>query len=95
LQLLSPDFSGFTIEADAAEIAVLERAKTADADLFIAASSRDTLNIFTALVARHHFGVKEVIARVHEPELEPFYNQLGIRTVNPTTLSAERLLELP
>jgi trk system potassium uptake protein TrkA len=92
---LSSDFSGFTIEADAAELAVLERAKTSAADLFVAASARENLNIFTALVARHHFGVKEVIARIEEPESESIYNQLGIRTFCPTTLSVEHLLKHP
>lgn len=93
--LLSADFSGFTIEGDAAELAVLESARTADADLFIAASSRDNLNIFVAQVARHHFQVPRVIARVFEPQLESFYAQLGIRTVCPTTLSVAHFLKQP
>jgi trk system potassium uptake protein TrkA len=93
--LLSADFSGFTIEGDAAELAVLETAKTADADLFISASSRDNLNIFIAQVARIHFGVPDVVARVVEPELGSFYGQLGIRTVCPTTLSLDHFLKPP
>jgi trk system potassium uptake protein TrkA len=91
-KLLSADFSGFTLEGDAAELAVLESAKTGDADLLIAASSRDNLNVFVAQVARKHFGVPEAIARVFEPELGAFYDQLGIRTVCPTTLSIEHFL---
>jgi trk system potassium uptake protein TrkA len=91
--LLSADFSGFTVEGDAAELAVLEAAKTADADLFIAASSRDNLNIFVAQVARHHFGVPQVVARVFEPALGSFYGELGIRTVCPTTLSIDHFLK--
>jgi trk system potassium uptake protein TrkA len=94
-KLLSGDFSGFTLEGDAAELAVLESARTGDADLFIAASSHDNLNLFVAQVARHHFGVPEAVARVFEPQLEVFYNQLGIRTVCPTTLSLDQFLRQP
>ena len=93
-KLLSADFSGFTVEGNAAELAVLEGAKTGDADLFIAVTSRDNLNIFVAQIARHHFDVTDVIARVFEPELESFYAQLGIRTVCPTTLSMDHFLKL-
>jgi trk system potassium uptake protein TrkA len=92
---LSADFSGFTVEGDAAEFAVLEQAKTADADLFIAVTSRDNLNIFAGQVARFHFKVPEVIVRVFEPELESFYNLLGLRTVCPTTISADYFLKQP
>jgi trk system potassium uptake protein TrkA len=91
-KLLSGDFSGFTLEGDAAELAVLESARTGDADLFIAASSHDNLNLFVAQVARHHFGVPEAVARVFEPQLGAFYEGLGIRTVCPTTLSVDHFL---
>jgi len=92
-KLLSAEFSGFTLEGDAAELAVLDSAKTGDADLFIAASSSDNLNLFVAQVARRHFGVPEAVARVFEPELEGFYAGLGIRTVCPTTLSVAQFLK--
>lgn len=89
---LSNDFSGFTIEGDAAEIENLELARIREVVMFIAASPRDNLNLFVSRVARALFSVSEVIARIDDPELEPLCRGLGIRPFCPTTVAVERFL---
>jgi trk system potassium uptake protein TrkA len=86
---LSSDFSGFTIEGNAFEYAVLQQAKTGKADLFVAATEKDSTNLFCAHVARAHFRVPEVVARVYDPELSRMYEGTGITTISPVLVSVE------
>jgi trk system potassium uptake protein TrkA len=89
---LSADFSGFTIEGNAFEYAVLQQAKAGKADLLVAASEKDSTNLFCAHVARVHFRVPEVVARVYDPELAKMYEGTGITIVNPVLIAAEHFL---
>jgi trk system potassium uptake protein TrkA len=89
---LSADISGFTIEGNAFEYAVLRQAKTGKADLLVAASEKDSTNLFCAHVAKTHFRVPEVVARVYDPELARMYEGTGITTVSPLLIAAERFL---
>ncbi|MBX2999753.1 MAG: TrkA family potassium uptake protein [Caldilineaceae bacterium] len=86
---LSAEFSGFTIVGDATEIEVLRRAKSNQADCFLAATNRDNVNLMLAQVAKTVFQVPIVIARIFDPSHEVVYQQLGIATISPTRLSAQ------
>ncbi|MBN1443983.1 MAG: TrkA family potassium uptake protein [Planctomycetes bacterium] len=87
--LSAETFSGFCVEGDASEPAVLRRAKIDQADLVIAATSEDNLNLMVALVAKRVFGVKRVTARVYDPKREAIYGELGLETVCPTIIATE------
>ena len=89
---LSSDYSGFTVEGDAAQLEVLEQAKTRQADLFIGATGCDSLNIFASQIAKHRFGVKEVVVRLSDPELGDLCRRLGIPFVCPVSLGVDGLL---
>jgi trk system potassium uptake protein TrkA len=89
---LSPDFSGFRVEGDAAQMAVLKEAKLKNADVFFATTHDDNLNLMVAQVARKIFHVPHVLARVFDPRREQVYNQLGIETICPTSVAAEMFL---
>ena len=56
-----------TVEGDASHVDVLERAGTADADLFFAATADDKVNLLSASIARG-VGAKRAIVRVHARE---------------------------
>lgn len=90
---LSVAFSGFTVSGSAAEFRDLKRASLAGADLFVAVTGSDTLNIMCAEIARVHFGVRRVCARVYEPALEEFCAALGISAVSPVSAAASRFVE--
>lgn len=87
---LSSDFSGFTVEGDASEFAVLKQAKLDKADLFIAATEKDAINIFAARVAKQHFLVPEVVARVYDPEFTAMLADNGITAICPALISVEQ-----
>ncbi|HAU36419.1 MAG TPA: potassium transporter TrkA [Phycisphaerales bacterium] len=90
---LSPEYSGFRMEGDATEIAVLKQAKVGKADLLIATTRDDNVNLMVAQVAKTEFGIQRVLARVFEPQREAVYQRLGVETVCPTAVAAELFLK--
>ena len=58
----------FCIEGNGASYAVQQRAEVGRADLLIAATSADEVNMLCCLIGKKH-GVKHTIARVRNPEL--------------------------
>lgn len=89
---LSTEFSGFLVTGDAAELDVLRRARIDRADCLLAITQYDNVNLMVAQVAQTIFQVTKVIARVSNPSREGVYDQFGIETICPTTLSAEAFL---
>lgn len=89
---LPPEYSGFRVEGSGTELGVLKQAKMDKADLVIATTREDNVNLMVALVARHIFKVPRVIARVYDPKREQIYQEVGVDTVCPTTIAAEALL---
>lgn len=84
---LSPDFSGFRLEGDATRMSVLREAKLEKADVLVAATDEDNINLMVAQIALKVFGVGKVLARVFDPRRDSVYAQLGIETVCPTSLA--------
>lgn len=89
---LSAEFSGFQVTGEAAELAVLRRAGIERADCLLAATRHDNVNLMVAQVARTVFGVSKVIARVFDPSRQAVYDQFGIETICPTSLSAGTIM---
>jgi trk system potassium uptake protein TrkA len=92
-QNLSSEYSGFQIEGDATELAVLKQAKTSKADALIAATREDTVNLMIAQVAKKIFSVPKVVARVFDPGRGSLYSELGVETVCPTMIAGNAFLE--
>ena len=90
---LSPEYSGFRVEGDATELAVLKQAKVDQADMVIATTRDDNVNLMVTQVARAVFSVSRVLARVFEPARKPIYRRLGIESICPTSVAAELFLE--
>lgn len=91
-EALSPEFSGFRLEGDATEFAVLREAEIAHADMVIVTTHNDNINLLVSQVAKKLFGVERVIARVFEPERELTYRDLGIDTFCPVVQVGEQIL---
>lgn len=88
-RLAADVFSGYRVVGDAAEPAVLRRARIEGADLVVATTDDDNTNLMVALVARRVFAVPHVMARVYDPQREPMYRELGIDTVCPTLVAVD------
>jgi trk system potassium uptake protein TrkA len=89
---LSSDFSGFRLLGDATQLAVLREARLDRADILVATTREDNVNLMVAQVAREVFGVAQVVARLFDPKREAAYTRLGIATICPTTLASEAFL---
>ena len=62
---------------------LLEEAGIKEADAFLAVSSGDNSNIVSARVAREHYKIKNVIARINDPQRADIYERLNIPTIAP------------
>jgi len=91
---LGPKYKGARIIGDGTDEDVLRRAGIEKADVFFAATQGDNRNIMGAQIAKHVFGVKEVIARIYDPVRADRYRQLGITTLCTTTIMAGLLRDL-
>ena len=90
---LSAEYSGFRVEGEATEFAVLKQAKTDKADLVIATTREDNINLMVAQIARKLFRVPRVMARVFETKREEIYRDFGIETICPTSIAGDVFLE--
>lgn len=94
---LSPSFGGLSMEGDATEIELLNEADIKKADVVIAVTDNDNVNILITQMAKSIFEVKEVIARLYDPEKECVYKECNIHAIFPALLSAsevERILDI-
>ncbi|MBP7402931.1 MAG: TrkA family potassium uptake protein [Clostridia bacterium] len=70
---------------------VLKNAGAETADVLIAVSSNDNVNIMTAEVAKELFNMKKVYARIANPDNRDAFEALGVRTVCSTSLVVDWL----
>ncbi|OGD72080.1 MAG: potassium transporter TrkA [Candidatus Coatesbacteria bacterium RBG_13_66_14] len=92
-KLLSPHFGGFRLTGDAVESGVMRQAKLDRADLLVAATHDDNVNLLVAQTALKVFKVPRVLARVYDPRNDDIYQELGIETICPITVAAELFLQ--
>ncbi len=78
---LPPGFDAKTVVGIGFDRETLEEAGIKDADAFIAVSNGDNSNIVSARVAREHYRVPTVIARIYDPRRAEIYERLDIPTV--------------
>lgn len=71
---------------------VLEEAGIREADAFIAVSSGDNSNIVSARVAREHYHVPNVIARIYDPTRAAIYERLNIPTIATTRWGVQQMV---
>jgi trk system potassium uptake protein len=90
---LTAEYSGFRLEGDATEMEVLRQAKLSRADVFIASTSDDNVNLMVAQIAQKLFHVPQVLARVWDPKRDEAFARLGVETVCPTSVASGMLLD--
>lgn len=83
---LPAGYSGFTLIRNASEFEALEEARIAHADLVVAATQDDNLNLMVACFARDLFKVRQVIARVFDPRTKAIAEALGLAVSCSTEL---------
>ncbi len=89
---LGEDFAGTTVAGVGFDREVLQRARIEHAAGMAAVSADDGTNVIAARVAREHFGVRQVVARIYDPERATVYQRLGVSTVAAVQWTADRIL---
>ena len=77
--------------ADVNDIGRLEDAGIRKADVFIAVTDRDNVNIMAAQIAKQLYGVRHVVARVYDAEKLKLLEGSGIEYFCPTELSEKEI----
>ena len=85
--------SAIIINGDGTDIEILKQEKVWEADVFVAASKRDEVNLMSGLLAKE-LGSKKTIAIVHRPDYLPVYEHLGLdATISPRRFAANKILK--
>src|SRR5215210_282871 len=87
-ELLEEEFEHRVQLGDATELFVLERAGLArPPDLVVAVTGDDEDNMVICQIAKEHYGVEKVIARVNDPRNQSHFDLLGISpTISATSI---------
>ena len=91
LNALGSGFNGQRIKGIEFDSDKLIEAGVNQADVLLAVTSDDNINITVSLIADKIFHVPNIIAKVNDPQKNDIYNQLGIHTINPIQYEIEML----
>ena len=91
---LSPEFQGTVVLGNGIDEDVLKRAGIETADVFAAVTDDDNTNIMASQMAQLIFKVPKVVCRIYDPMRNETYRTLGLQTVAPVLLAANRIRDL-
>lgn len=86
LARLGSGFNGIRIKGVEIDNDTLMEAGIDRADIFLAMTPADNINIMASQIAKDIFKVPRVIARIFDPSREFVYRKLGLQTISPTEL---------
>jgi trk system potassium uptake protein TrkA len=89
---LKPGFSGRKIVGFAFDREILEEAGIKEAAAFASVTNGDNSNILSARVAKEHYRVPQVVARIYDPRRAQIYQRLGIQTVATVRWTTDQIL---
>jgi trk system potassium uptake protein TrkA len=85
-------WTGRTVLGHAFDRDCLEHAGIKEAEAFAAVTNGDNTNIVSARIAREHYSVKHVAARIYDPRRAIVYQRLGIPTVATVSWSTDQVM---
>ena len=91
---LRADFKGKAVVGFVFDRDVLEEAGIKDADAFASVTSGDNSNIVSARMAKEHYRLPHVVARIYDPRRAQIYQRLGIQTVATVRWTTDQILRL-
>jgi len=89
---LKPGFTGARVVGFVFDRETLEEAGIEKADAFASVTSGDNSNIVSARVAKEHYRVAQVVARIYDPRRAQIYQRLGIQTVATVRWTTDQML---
>ncbi len=95
---VSAEIDALVINGDCTKTKILEDAGIEDADIYIAVTGKEEVNLMSSLLAKS-YGVNKTIARISEIEYKDVFERLGVDVViSPELIAAnyiEKLIERP
>jgi trk system potassium uptake protein TrkA len=91
---LDPRFRGRTIEGEALNEDVLQRAEIEQADGIAVVTSSDTLNSVVAHIARTVYQVPNIVVRNFDPNWRKLHEVFNLQVVSSSNWGAQRIEEL-
>ena len=88
---LGESFTGQRIVGSGFDRNILAQAGAAEAGAFAAVTSGDNTNILCARIAQSTYGIKDVVARIYDPQRADIYQRLGIPTVATVTWTTSQV----
>jgi trk/ktr system potassium uptake protein len=89
---LRSGFEGRQIVGFAFDRDVLEEAGIKEATAFASVTNGDNSNIVSARIARDHYRIQQVVARIYDPRRAQIYQRLGIQTVATVRWTTDQIL---
>jgi trk system potassium uptake protein TrkA len=89
---LPDDWAGRRVVGLGFDRDTLKEAEIGRADALAAVTSGDNSNILTARIAREHYEVANVVARIYDPRRALMYQRLGIPTVATVTWTVDQVV---
>jgi trk system potassium uptake protein TrkA len=89
---LKADFQGRKLIGFAFDRHVLEEAGIKDASAFASVTGGDNSNIVSARMAREHYHVSHVVARIFDPRRAQIYQRLGVQTVATVRWTTDQIM---
>jgi trk system potassium uptake protein TrkA len=84
-RIIDEDLGAVTLCGDGCELSVLEESGIARADVAVAATGDDEINLIACQLAKTRFKVPRTIARINNPKNEKIFKQLGVDATVSTT----------
>ncbi len=93
LSRLGEHWPGIFLVGHGMDVDLLRDAGIEDADAVVVATDGDNTNIVIGQVAQKRFAIQCVVVRVLDPARARFYAERGLRTVCPTSVAIDTLME--
>jgi trk/ktr system potassium uptake protein len=90
---LGDHWPGAFVVGHGMDVDTLREAGIEEADAVVVATDGDNTNIVIGQVAQQRFGINCVVVRLLDPARAAFYSQRGLRTVCPTSVAIDALME--
>ena len=91
---LRADFQGKQVVGFVFDRDILEEAGIKEADAFASVTNGDNSNIVSARMAKEHYRLPQVVARIYDPRRAQIYQRLGIQTVATVRWTTDQILRL-
>ncbi|HXH96431.1 MAG TPA: NAD-binding protein [Gaiellaceae bacterium] len=93
LSRLGEHWPGAFLVGHGMDVDLLHEAGIEESDAVVVATDGDNTNIVIGQVAQKRFGIQCVVVRVLDPARAKFYTERGLRTVCPTSVAIDTLME--